>query len=71
MPALEQAEVEVTVVVGAAAMPLARIMALSRGDIVRLGRDASGPVSLTANGQEVAKALVTLIGDRVGVELVK
>lgn len=71
MPALEQAETELTVVVGAAHMPLASVMTLSRGDIVSLGRDASGPVLVTANGHEVARATVTLIGDRVAVELAK
>lgn len=50
-------------------MPLSKVMNLSRGDVLRLGRDTSGPVSITANGQEFAKAAVTLIGDRVAVEL--
>jgi flagellar motor switch/type III secretory pathway protein FliN len=71
MPAFEQADVELTVLIGAAAMPLSRVMSLSRGDLLTLGRDATGPVSLTANGREVAKAAVTLIGDRVAVELAK
>lgn len=71
MPALEQAEVELTVVVGAAAMPLAKVMTLSRGDVVVLGRAATGPVCLTANGREIARASVVLIGDRVAVELSK
>ncbi|MDZ7627429.1 MAG: FliM/FliN family flagellar motor C-terminal domain-containing protein [Parvularculaceae bacterium] len=69
MSALEQAEVELTVVVGAATLPLSRIMSLSRGDVIGLGRDASGPISVLANGSLFAKAAVTLIGDRVGVEL--
>lgn len=69
MPGLEQADVELTVVVGGASMPLSKVMTLARGDILPLGRDATGPVSLTANGHEVARVAVTLIGDRVGVEL--
>lgn len=69
MPAFEQADVELTVVVGTASMPLSKVMNLSRGDVLRLGRDTTGPVSITANGQEFAKAAVTLIGDRVAVEL--
>lgn len=71
MLALEQAEVELTVTVGAAAMPLSKVMTLSRGDVLTLGRGAAAPVSLTANGHEVARAMVTLIGDRVAVELPK
>lgn len=69
MPALEQADVELTVEVGAAALPLSRIMSLARGDLVSLGRSASGPVSIQANGREIAKAAVTLMGDRVSVKL--
>ncbi len=69
MPALEQAEVDLTIIVGAASMSLSKVMTLSRGDVLNLGRDAHGPVLVTANGQEIAKAMVTLIGDRVAVEL--
>jgi flagellar motor switch protein FliN/FliY len=69
MPALEKVEVELTVVIGAASMPLSKVMALSRGDVLGLARDARGPVYLTANGHELAGALVTLIGDRVAIEL--
>jgi flagellar motor switch protein FliN/FliY len=69
MPGLEQADVELTVVVGGASMPLSKVMTLSRGDVLTLGRYATGPVSLSANGHEIAKAAVTLIGDRVAIEL--
>ncbi|HBK91393.1 MAG TPA: hypothetical protein DDZ68_06965 [Parvularcula sp.] len=69
MQGLEQADVELAVIVGAASMPLSKVMTLSRGDILALGRDVSGPVSLSVNGHEIAQAGVTLIGDRVAVEL--
>lgn len=69
MPALEQADVEVTIVVGATAFPLSKVMSLSRGDFLNLGRSAAGPVFLEANGLQVATADVTLIGDRVAVKL--
>lgn len=69
MPALEQADVELTVVVGTAAMSLSRVMSLSRGDFLSLGRSASGPVSLEANGTKFAAADVTLVGDRVAITL--
>ncbi len=69
MPALEQADVELTVEVGTTALPLSKIMSLARGDLLSLGRSASGPVSIQANGQEIAKAAVMLMGDRIGVTL--
>lgn len=65
MAALEQADVELTVLVGTAVLPLAGVMALSRGDVLRLDRSVAGPVGLHANGLEIAKAEVTLHGDRV------
>jgi flagellar motor switch protein FliN/FliY len=69
MPALEQADVELTIEVGSTAVPLSKIMSLARGELLSLGRSASGPVFVQANGREIAKAAVTLIGDRVGVTL--
>ncbi len=69
MPALEQADIELTVEVGTTALALSKIMSLARGDLLSLGRSASGPVSIQANGMEIAKAAVTLMGDRVGVML--
>lgn len=71
MTALEQAEVDLTIVVGAAMLPLSRVMTLSRGEVLSLGRNVSGPISLTANGLEIAKAGVTLIGDRVAIEIAR
>lgn len=69
MSALEQAEVELTVLVGAAVLPLAGVMALSRGDVLRLDRSVAGPVFLQANGLQIAKAEVSLNGDRVAATL--
>ncbi len=69
MSALEQAEVELTVLVGAAVLPLAGVMALSRGDVLRLDRSVAGPVFLQANGLQIAKAEVSLNGDRVAARL--
>ncbi len=59
------------IVVGAATLPLSRVMALSRGEVLSLGRDATGPIALVANSLEIAKASVTLIGDRVAVEIAR
>ncbi len=69
MPAFEQADIELTIEVGAIALPLSRIMSLARGDLLILGRRASGPVCVLANGIEFSKAEVALMGDRVGVAL--
>lgn len=71
MAAVEQIDVELTIEVGAAEMPLAAAMALGRGAIVPLGRDATKPISILANGRKIADGRVRLVGDRIAVEVVR
>ncbi len=67
MAAVEQIDVEMTIVVGAAEMPLAAAMALGRGAVIPLGRDAGKPVSIVANGRKIADGKVKIVGDRIAV----
>ncbi len=67
MSAVEQIDVEMTIVVGAAEMPLAAAMALGRGAVIPLGRNAEEPVSIVANGRKIADGKVKIIGDRIAV----
>ena len=69
MDAVERIDVELSFVVGAADMPLAAALALCRGAVVPLGRDASKPISILANGRRIADGRVRLIGDRIAVEV--
>jgi flagellar motor switch protein FliN/FliY len=69
MAAVEQVGVELTIEVGAAEMPLAAALALGRGAIVPLGRDAEKPLSILANGRKIADGKVRLNGDRIMVEV--
>jgi flagellar motor switch protein FliN/FliY len=69
MAAVERIDIDVTVVVGTAALPLAELLALGRGAFVRLGRDAAQPLAVLANGRRIADGRVKLIGDRVGIEV--
>lgn len=71
MGAVERIDVELTIEVGSAEMPLAAAMALGRGAIVPLGRDAAQPISITANGRKIAEGKVKLIGDRIAVEVAR
>ena len=71
MAAVEQIDVELTIEVGAAEMPLSAAMALGRGAIVPLGRDATKPISILANGRKIADGRVRLVGDRIAVEVVR
>ena len=65
-----QIEVEVKFVIGEAQLPLAKIRHLERGAVISLGRDASSPIAVEANGRKVRAAAVKLVGERVAVEIV-
>ena len=69
MTAVEQVAIELTIVVGVTEMPLAAAMALGRGAVVALGRDAASPIAILANGRKIADGRVKLIGDRIAVEV--
>ncbi len=69
MSAVEQIDIELTVVVGSAELPLSAALALERGAVVPLGRDAEKPVSILANGRKIADGRVRLLSDKVAVEV--
>jgi flagellar motor switch protein FliN/FliY len=71
MAAVEQVEIELSIEVGTAEMPLAAAMALGRGAVIRLGRDAAKPISIVANGRKIADGKVRLVGDRIAVEVAR
>lgn len=69
MGAVERIDIELTIEVGSAEMPLSAAMALGRGAVVPLGRDAARPISIKANGRKIADGKVKLIGDKIAVEV--
>ncbi len=69
MAAVEQIDVELTIVVGSAELPLAAALSLGRGAVIPLGRDALKPISILANGRKIADGKVRLLGDRIAVEV--
>lgn len=69
MAAVEQVDIELSFVIGEARMPLAAALALGRGAVIALGRDAAKPISVLANGRKIADGRVKLVGDRIAVEV--
>jgi flagellar motor switch protein FliN/FliY len=69
MAAVEQVDIELTFEVGGAEMPLSAALALGRGTVISLGRDASKPISILANGRKIANGKVRLQGDRIAIEV--
>ena len=62
-------EVELSVLIGETEMTLEKVLSLGRGAVVPLGRDASGPLTVLANGIPVGEARVELDGEKVNVSL--
>ncbi len=50
-------------------MPLHRFLKLERGGVIPLGRDASAPLTILANGAPVAEGRVRLDGADIKVEV--
>lgn len=71
MAPLGKIEVELTVVVGSAEMPLQRLLRLTRGAVIPLGRDAAEPLAILANGKQLAEGRVQLDGERVAIQVSK
>jgi flagellar motor switch protein FliN/FliY len=69
MAGVEHIDVDVTIVVGSAEMPLSRFLKLGRGAVIPLGRNAAEPLALLANGRKIASGKVKLLGEMVAVEI--
>ena len=69
MASINDIDIELTVVVGSARMPLQRLMALGRGAVIPLGGDGSQPLKILANGQSVGQGRILLDGERVNIEV--
>lgn len=73
MAAVDKIEVDVTVEIAETALPLGRLLTLSRGAFVPisagLDNGHDGTLDLCANGQKVGEVRVVLDGDSVNVRI--
>ncbi|MEL7489523.1 MAG: FliM/FliN family flagellar motor switch protein [Pseudomonadota bacterium] len=69
MASVNDIEVELTIIVGSAEMPLERLLSLGRGAVIPIGGDGSQPLKILANGLPVGQGRVLLDGERVNVEV--
>ena len=67
--ALVSLEVELTVVLGEARLPLSRLLRLGRGAIVALGSGPDDTVAILANGHPIARGRVSVDGATILVEV--
>lgn len=66
---LADIELELTVEIGRAKLPLRQLLALTPGAVVELDRALGEPVDVLVNGRLVARGQIVTIGDEFGVRL--
>ena len=67
--ALEKVAVELSVVLGATAMPIHQLLRMGRGALIELDATERDDVSIYANDVAVAKGQVIVQGDRIAVSI--
>ena len=64
---LENIEVKLTVEVGSSQLKIRDLLRLNEGSVVELERLAGDPLDILANGVQIAKGEVVMVGERFGV----
>ena len=64
---LENIEVKVTVEVGSTEMKIKDLLKLNEGSVVELERLAGDPLDILANGVNIARGEVVMVGERFGI----
>lgn len=69
MPQIDKVNLELSVVLGAAQMPIHQLLRMGRGAVIALGAAEGDAVTLLANDHPFARGSVFVNGDRIGVEI--
>ena len=64
---LENIEVKLTVEVGSTEIKIRDLLRLNEGSVVELERLAGDPLDILANGVQIARGEVVMVGERFGV----
>ncbi|NNE42423.1 MAG: hypothetical protein HKN14_16065 [Marinicaulis sp.] len=67
MASIDNIEVELTIEIGSAQLPLNRLLQLGRGAFIPLGCDDQKSLEILANGRKIAEGRVVLDGEAVTV----
>ena len=67
---LENIEVKLTVEVGSTEMKIKDLLKLNEGSVVELERLAGDPLDILANGVNIARGEVVMVGERFGIRSV-
>ena len=71
MGLVDKIEIELTVQIGEAEMPLKHVLNTGRGAVISLGGDERQSLNILANGRKIAEGKVVLMGDQVRVRVGK
>lgn len=69
MNAIDKVEVEISVVLGKASMPIHQLLRMGRGAVIELEAHESEEVWLLANNQPIARGEIVVQGEHVGVSI--
>ena len=68
---LENIEVKLTVEVGSSQLKIRDLLRLNEGSVVELERLAGDPLDILANGVQIARGEVVMVGERFGIRFVE
>jgi len=71
MSAVEKVNIELTIVLGAARMPVHQLLRMGRGAVIELEATEDDDVTIFANEVAVAKGQVSLRGESVSVSITR
>jgi flagellar motor switch protein FliN/FliY len=66
---IEKIQLDITVVLGTASMPIHQVLRLGRGAIIELQGGDNDEVKILANNFPIAKGAVVISGNRIAVEV--
>lgn len=69
MSAIEDVDVEISVVLGTAEMPISQLLKMGRGAVIDLEAREDDNVLIYANNQLIARGEVVISGDRIAVSI--
>ena len=69
--AIEDVEIELTVVLGQTMMPIRQLLKLGRGAVIDLDGDQDQPMKIYANGELIAKGEIVVSGDNIAISITR
>lgn len=69
MESIKSVQIELTVVLGTASMPVNHLLKMGRGAVIELDTGENDQVQILANNMPIANAEVIVHGDRIGIQV--